>query len=70
MTMTKKDYEFLSGIIFEHIKRTDGHYSSTSAQVALVRLAEDLADELEKINPQFKRNRFLLDCGVAQRRVH
>lgn len=67
MTMTKKDYEFLAEVIFDNLKATDSAYGSSSRGEALVKLAHDLADRLQATNPQFKRNRFLLECGAAQR---
>lgn len=72
MAMTKKDFVAIAGIIRGNIESVAGENSNRIEEVAArraagmaVKIANDIADHCAKVNPEFKRGRFLEACGVA-----
>lgn len=56
--MSRKDYEAFAALLQRN--------ASILSVAALERLAEGIADILQKDNPAFSREKFLLACGVRQ----
>lgn len=70
MSMTKNDYELIAGVLREvkhfatiptaHKKYNDGKYDT------YYMVLNKLSGELAQNNPDFKRDRFLKECGVTK----
>ena|SRR3990167_10242325 len=60
--MTKKDYELIAGVINIRIDNS----ASSDEYTGVADTALYLADEFEKDNPRFNRNKFLQACGVER----
>lgn len=59
--MKKKDFELIAKVIRKNAEQAQGNLSES---VAIESVAVDFSDALEKINPRFKRDLFLKECGV------
>lgn len=63
MSMTKTDYELISSQIALYAKN-DSNTKTPKSNRTAKNIAWDFANLLEQVNPKFKRERFLKDCGV------
>ena len=59
MSLTKKDYELIAGVL----KLADAECWTDHIEL----IAEEMADSLEQDNPKFDRNKFLTACGIVEK---
>lgn len=69
--MTKKDFELIAYCIFTanitdalSITTLDNTFLEKRERATRRKIAEWFADNLERTNPRFDRNRFLSACGI------
>lgn len=65
--MTRKDYELIARALRSsrlHLPAMDPQYR-VGAKDQWETTVEEVADELERENPRFDRNKFLIACGMS-----
>lgn len=62
--MTRKDYQLIASVLLAAPDK-NMHVPQGYFMAAREKIARALADELERENPNFQYNRFLVACGVT-----
>lgn len=59
MTMTRQDFQLIADVL-----KTSGEWGAFPTKASQAILSENLANVLQRTNPNFDRARFLKACGV------